>query len=142
MARPTASAACHSPRNALGATAGVSDLSGGLMPMVNWYAPDLTSDRETGLASTPLPDVVRLLRTGTNGRAHTSGPMSEVVQHSLQHLRPEDLQVAALDPAAPGSEAAGQARVTQRGRRVCTTCHLACARPATTGDATGAACRR
>ena len=29
-------------------------------------------------------------------------------------VRPEDLQVAALDPAAPGSEAVGQARVTQR----------------------------
>lgn len=89
-------AACHSPRNALGATQGVSDLSGGLMPVVNWYAPDLTSDRETGLASTPLADVVQLLRSGTNGQAHTSGPMSEVVQHSLQHLSPADVQAMAV----------------------------------------------
>ncbi|MFM7025784.1 MAG: c-type cytochrome, partial [Limnohabitans sp.] len=54
-------AACHSPRNALGASGGVADLSGGLMPVVNWYAPSLLSERETGLASTPLSEIVRLL---------------------------------------------------------------------------------
>jgi mono/diheme cytochrome c family protein len=129
-------AACHSPRNALGATAGVSDLSGGLMPVVNWYAPDLTSDRETGLTSTPLPEVVRLLRTGTNGRAHTSGPMSEVVQHSLQHLSDADVQAMAvyLRSRAQPDTAAAQlapprvaATVAERGLKVyerhCATCH-------------------
>ena len=89
-------AACHSPRNALGATLGVSDLSGGLMPVVNWYAPSLVNDRETGLASTSLTDIVRLLQTGQSGQASTSGPMAEVVQHSLQHLRADDLQAMAV----------------------------------------------
>jgi mono/diheme cytochrome c family protein len=89
-------AACHSPRNALGASGPVSDLSGGLMPVVNWYAPDLTRDAESGLASTPLPEIVRLLRDGASATAQTSGPMGEVVQHSLQHLSAADLQAMAL----------------------------------------------
>jgi mono/diheme cytochrome c family protein len=89
-------AACHSPRNALGASGSVSDLSGGLMPVVNWYAPDLTRDAESGLASTPLPEIVRLMRTGGSATAQTSGPMGEVVQHSLQHLNAADLQAMAV----------------------------------------------
>ena len=89
-------AACHSPRNALGASGAVNDLSGGLMPVVNWYAPDLTRDTESGLASTPLPEIVRLLRTGASSTAQTSGPMGEVVQHSLQHLTEADLQAMAV----------------------------------------------
>ena len=132
-------AACHSPRNVLGATAGVSELSGGLMPVVNWYAPDLTNDRETGLASTPLADVVRLLRTGHNGQAHTSGPMSEVVQHSLQHLSQADVQAMAvyLRSRAQANTAAATAATAPSGRipstvaerglkvydRHCATCH-------------------
>jgi mono/diheme cytochrome c family protein len=89
-------AACHSPRNSLGASGPVRDLSGGLMPVVNWYAPDLTHDAESGLASTPLPEIVRLLRTGGSTTAQTSGPMGEVVQHSLQHLKEPDLQAMAI----------------------------------------------
>ena len=128
-------AACHSPRNGLGATSGVSDLSGGLMPVVNWYAPSLVNDRETGLASTSLADIVRLLQTGQNGRASTSGPMAEVVQHSLQHLRADDLQAMAVylqsrarqvAPAA-AAPAAVRASVAAQGVKVyerhCASCH-------------------
>jgi mono/diheme cytochrome c family protein len=89
-------AACHSPRNALGASGAVNDLSGGLMPVANWYAPDLTRDSDSGMASTPLPEIVRLLRTGASDSAQTSGPMGEVVQHSLQHLQETDLQAMSV----------------------------------------------
>ena len=129
-------AACHSPRNALGATLGVSDLSGGLMPVVNWYAPSLVNDRETGLASTSLADIVRLLQTGQNGQASTSGPMAEVVQHSLQHLRADDLQAMAVylqSRAQPGGAstrpkaAPVRASVAEQGVKVyerhCASCH-------------------
>ncbi len=129
-------AACHSPRNALGATSGVSDLSGGLMPVVNWYAPSLVNDRETGLASTPLADIVRLLQTGQSGQASTSGPMAEVVQHSLQHLRADDLQAMAMylqSRAQPGGAstrpqaAPVRASVAEQGVKVyerhCASCH-------------------
>jgi mono/diheme cytochrome c family protein len=132
-------AACHSPRNALGASGAVNDLSGGLMPVVNWYAPDLTRDAETGLASTPLPEIVRLLRTGASASAQTSGPMGEVVQHSLQHLSPSDLQAMAVylqsraqnapeqAPQSPRQPARISLQVANHGTKVyerhCLQCH-------------------
>ena len=89
-------AACHSPRNVLGASGDVGDLSGGLMPVVNWYAPDLTREQETGLATRPLDSIVQLLRTGESAQAQTSGPMAEVVQHGTQFMTPADLQAMAV----------------------------------------------
>jgi len=131
-------AACHSPRNALGASGAVNDLSGGLMPVVNWYAPNLTQDNESGMASTPLPEIVRLLRTGGSATAQTSGPMGEVVQHSLQHLKESDLQAMAVylqsraqSTPQPASAQAEPARISLQvatlGRQVyenqCLQCH-------------------
>ena len=109
-------AACHSPRNALGASGAVDHLSGGLMPVVNWYAPDLTRDSETGLASTPLAEIVQLLRTGQARSAQTSGPMAEVVQHGTQHLREADLRAMAVylqSRAQPSAAEPRQALRTQ-----------------------------
>ena len=130
-------AACHSPRNALGASGAVNDLSGGLMPVVNWYAPDLTRDTESGLASTPLAEIVRLLRTGASNTAQTSGPMGEVVQHSLQHLNETDLQAMAVylqsraqstaQPTAKNQAARISLQVATQGAKVyekqCLQCH-------------------
>ena len=130
-------AACHSPRNALGASGGVADLSGGLMPVLNWYAPNLQSERESALASTPLAEIVQLLQTGRNRQATTSGPMAEVVQHSLQHLRHEDLQAIAVylqsrasvagQSPSQAAPSAVRASVAERGLQVydrhCATCH-------------------
>lgn len=130
-------AACHSPRNALGASADVADLSGARMPVLGWYAPSLTDERETGLASTPLAETVRLLQTGRNGQAGVSGPMAEVVQHSLQHLSDADLQAMAVylqsrarssaAATAPAAAPTVRASVAELGRKVyerhCATCH-------------------
>ena len=131
-------AACHSPRNALGASGPVSDLSGDLMPVVNWYAPNLTRDAESGLASTPVNEIARLLRTGGSATAQTSGPMGEVVQHSLQHLKETDLQAMAVylqsraqSTLQPASAAAKPSRIslqvaTQGAKvyeRQCQQCH-------------------
>ena len=89
-------AACHSPRNVLGASGPVDDLSGGLMPVINWRAPSLTDNQQTGLAQTPLAEIQTLLQTGKAGHHHTSGPMSEVVQYSTQYLSPPDLHAMAV----------------------------------------------
>ena len=105
-------AACHAPRNGLGASAGIDALSGGLMPSLGWYAPNLLSARETGLATRPLADTVRLLQTGQSPQASTSGPMAEVVQHSLQHLSPADLQAMAVYLRTRAQEAAPEAAAT------------------------------
>jgi len=89
-------AACHSERNAWGALAEVSDFSGGLMPVLNWYAPSLTSLQETGLASKSVAEIVRFLKSGQSGQALASGPMAEVVKHSTQHWRDEDLTAVSI----------------------------------------------
>jgi len=107
------------------------------MPVVNWYAPSLLSERETGLASTPLAEIVRLLQTGRNTQATVSGPMAEVVHHSLQHLRTDDLQAIAVYLRSRAEQAPREATrqnpppvrasVAEQGARVyerhCATCH-------------------
>ncbi|MFT3719558.1 cytochrome c [Pseudorhodoferax sp.] len=84
-------AACHTTRNAWGASSERLPLSGGLIPMQNWYAPALTSVREASVADWPLDDVVALLQTGVSPRGWVTGPMAEVVLRSTQHLTREDL---------------------------------------------------
>lgn len=83
--------ACHSTRNALGAS-NPFDLAGGLIPMQNWYAPSLNSREEAGVMHWPLADIVALLKTGVSARGSAQGPMAEVVLHSTQHLSDADLQ--------------------------------------------------
>ena len=89
-------AACHSARNALGASGSVDDLSGGLMPVVNWTAPSLLDNAQTGLAQASLAEIQTLLKTGQSGPHHTSGPMAEVVQYSTQYLSEPDLRAMAV----------------------------------------------
>jgi mono/diheme cytochrome c family protein len=127
-------AACHSPRNALGATSDSLELSGGLIPMQNWYAPSLASPAEAGVADWPVGEVVGLLRGGVTPRGATMGPMAEVVFRSTQHLDDGDAAAVAvflksLPPAEPPSaEPATLAQeVRARGgalyRKHCADCH-------------------
>jgi mono/diheme cytochrome c family protein len=84
-------AACHTARNFLGATASKGDLSGAMIPMLNWYAPPLNSETEAGLGDWELKHLTDLLKTGVSLRGVVSGPMAEVVWHSLQHLSDDDI---------------------------------------------------
>ena len=88
--------ACHSTRNMLGAVKAGDDVSGGLIPVQNWYAPSLTSNRETGLGLWDVKEIVDLLRTGVSARGAVFGPMSAVVQHSLQETSLGDLTAMAV----------------------------------------------
>lgn len=83
--------ACHTTRNLLGAIDDRLALSGGPIPMQNWYAPSLVVSNEAGVADWALDDIVRLLQTGVSGSASVSGPMAEVVLHSTQYLTAADL---------------------------------------------------
>jgi len=87
--------ACHSARNMLGAVADKGEIAGGLIPVQNWYAPSLTSNRETGLGDWDVAEVVDLLKTGVSVRSAVFGPMATVVYHSLQYLTDEDLAAMA-----------------------------------------------
>ena len=77
--------ACHSPRTRLGATDRAEHLAGAMIPMLGWYAPSLRSGRHEHA------ERVRVLGEGASERAVVTGPMSEVVYHSLQYLQPSDL---------------------------------------------------
>ena len=52
---------CHTPINALGGTSQSDAFKGGLIPMQNWYAPSLTSNREAGLGDWSIKDITDLL---------------------------------------------------------------------------------
>ena len=86
--------ACHTARNALGATDGLN-LAGGLIPIQNWYAPSLTSLHEAGVGDWSEQDITRLLKDGVSPRAAVNGPMTEVVLGSTQYLNPQDLSAMA-----------------------------------------------
>jgi mono/diheme cytochrome c family protein len=88
--------ACHTNRNILGATENRADLAGGLIPILNWYAPSLTSDTESGLGEWPVHQLTQLLKTGVSPRGAVFGPMAEVVRQSLQYLSDSDITAMAI----------------------------------------------
>ena len=105
------------------------DLSGGLIPMQNWYAPSLASPAEAGVADWQLADIEQLLRTGASPRGTVLGPMAEVVLHSLQHLEPRDIRAMAVflralpptperDSGPARGAAAGRDAVLERGAKL------------------------
>ena len=131
--------ACHGTRNVLGATEEKLGLSGGLIPVENWYAPSLSSRREAGVGDWDPHDIVALLKTGTSPRGSVMGPMADVVFRSTQYLDEADLRAMAVylqalpqeapAPAAapPAAPARRDARVMERGAKIydqrCAYCH-------------------
>ncbi len=83
--------ACHAPRNALGATPGATDFSGGMLDELGWYAPSLHDAGEAGVAGWSAAELREWLKTGSNRHASALGPMAEVVLGSTQHLNEADL---------------------------------------------------
>lgn len=127
--------ACHTQRNALGASSNMLDLSGGMIPMQNWYAPALTSPTEAGVADWPLDHVVRVMQSGVSPRGTVLGPMAEVVLNSTQHWNADDLRSMAVflkalpqqAPSAPAAPLAVNSTKAQRGAKLyeqhCAQCH-------------------
>jgi mono/diheme cytochrome c family protein len=127
--------ACHGTRNAFGATQDQLGLSGGLIPMQNWYAPSLTARHEAGVADWAQRDIVALLQTGRSARGSVMGPMADVVFRSTQHLDEADLRAMAgylqalpqSEPPPPAAPASRDARALTLGQRVydqrCAYCH-------------------
>jgi mono/diheme cytochrome c family protein len=126
--------ACHGTRNVLGATEEKRGLSGGLIPIENWYAPSLTSKREASVADWETRHVVELLKNGTAPGGLVMGPMADVVYRSTQHLSEADLTAMALylqklpDTTAPApAPQRRDAGTMERGARIydqrCAYCH-------------------
>ena len=126
--------ACHSTRNALGATSGGTELGGGLIPVQNWYAPSLASAGEAGVAGWNVGNVIALLKTGTSEQGSVLGPMADVVSRSTQHLAEADLRAIAVflkglpqsEPAIPAPAPPDPAVMTRGAdlyKNRCAECH-------------------
>ena len=87
---------CHTAINKLGGSSESKAFQGGLIPMQNWYAPSLTSDKESGLGEWSLRDISDYLRKGVSPRGAVYGPMSEVVYNSLQYMTDQDIRAIAI----------------------------------------------
>jgi mono/diheme cytochrome c family protein len=87
---------CHTVINALGGSSESQAFQGGLIPMQNWYAPSLTSNKEAGLGDWSIKDITDLLKTGVSMRGAVYGPMAEVVYDSLQYLSDADIRAMAI----------------------------------------------
>ncbi len=127
-------AACHTPRNLLGAGRRGLALGGARLPGQGWYAPALDRPDEAGVAQWPLEDVIALLRTGVAPQGAVSGPMADVVFRSTQHLTDADARAMAVylqslpqRRPAPLPVASPAASALQRGGKVyeqhCAQCH-------------------
>lgn len=128
-------AACHTPRNSLGATRSSDAFTGGIIPVLDWYAPPLTNDRQTGMGRWTAADIAALLKTGISAHSSASGPMAEVVLGSTQHLTDDDAlaigvyikSLPATPASTPRSTAAAAPAAMELGSKIyrqhCAQCH-------------------
>lgn len=128
---------CHTAINRLGGTKESQEFEGGMIPNQNWYAPSLTSNRESGLGDWTLKEIGDLLQVGISQRATVYGPMAEVVYNSLQYMTDEDTEAMAVylkslpkrdaEPPPPSSARLVQPAVMESGRAIyvkqCAMCH-------------------
>jgi mono/diheme cytochrome c family protein len=132
---------CHTAINALGGSSESQAFEGGLIPMQNWYAPSLTSNKEAGLGEWSIEEITDYLRKGVSNRGAVYGPMAEVVYDSLQYLTEEDVRAMAVylkalparsgDKSAPPSQAVAEEKtsLSPLGKKIydaqCAECHAA-----------------
>jgi mono/diheme cytochrome c family protein len=126
---------CHARRNSFGAMVTEPFLAGGVVPVQNWYAPDLSMGPHGGLAGWTEADVIALLKTGRSAKGTAVGPMAEVVMRSTQHLDDADLAAMATylkslpdrGPQQQRESAVGARQLALQGQAVyarqCATCH-------------------
>ncbi|HKT99034.1 MAG TPA: cytochrome c [Paraburkholderia sp.] len=104
---------CHTPRNAGFAMKSRDYLSGAQIE--GWKAYNTTSDRSYGIGAWSDEQVAQYLSRGhAPGRSSASGPMADVVEHSLQYLTPSDIAalVTYLRSVAPAASGGGREGAT------------------------------
>jgi mono/diheme cytochrome c family protein len=81
---------CHNGNNLLGDTKWSARLRGG--PIDNWYAPNISSDKQEGIGKYSDEQIFQYLKTGAApGMGVVAGPMAQTVHESLRHLTDDDL---------------------------------------------------
>ena len=87
-------AACHTPKNAMGADETGKSLRGATLD--NWFAPDITNDARQGLGDWSTADIAEYLKTGRNKYNAAAGEMAEVVEDSTSKVPDSDLHAIAV----------------------------------------------
>ncbi len=100
--------ACHTARGFLGNSLASAEYAGGPVPMLGWDALPLTNSQP--MSDKRASEMARLLKHGVSERNVTSGPMAEVVFHSLQHLADDDIaaMVTYIRSLPPGQTPASE----------------------------------
>ena len=100
--------ACHTPRNMLMAEVGSQKLAGA--DLGSWHAPNITSDKISGIGGWSDAEIAAYLKTGhVEGKGQAAGGMAEAIQNSLQFLRDDDVAaIVAYLRTVPPVRAAGQ----------------------------------
>lgn len=122
--------ACHTPRNVFGGPEKNQAFQGGRF--ANWFAPDITPNKRTGIGSWSREELIEFLRSGRNVHAGASGEMAEAVSFSTSQLSDGDLSAIATYltslPASPDATAiAPEQAVMHQGEAIwldaCASCH-------------------
>lgn len=81
---------CHTPRGLMMQEKPGQALAGGSLGL--WYAPNITSDKVSGIGAWTDEEIARYLKTGkVAGKAQAGGGMAEAITHSLSRLSDEDI---------------------------------------------------
>lgn len=123
--------ACHTPKSSLGGDKSGQQFYGG--DLENWIAPDLTSNKRTGLGRWSADDIAEYLKNGRNARAGAAGPMADVITYSTSLLTDADRHAIAVylkeragSPDRPSSPVSADS--LSRGSAIysdaCASCHL------------------
>jgi mono/diheme cytochrome c family protein len=84
---------CHTPRNMLMAEQASRELGGGNVG--SWYAPNITSDPNSGIGGWSEQELADYMQLGSTAKSQAAGPMAEAIDHSLRHLSADDLRAIA-----------------------------------------------
>ncbi|TMV82583.1 c-type cytochrome [Thioclava sp. BHET1] len=85
---------CHTPRNEMLAPKISAHLGGAVVD--GWKAPNITSDKISGIGGWTTQEIATYLHTGhVEDKAQAGGPMADAVEHSFRHLKMSDLTAIA-----------------------------------------------
>lgn len=86
---------CHTPRNLLMAESASREFGGGDVGV--WFAPNITSDANSGIGGWSEQELVQYMLVGhAAGKTQAAGPMAEAIDKSLRHLTEGDLRSIAI----------------------------------------------
>lgn len=81
---------CHTPRGLMMQELSGKALAGGSLGL--WYAPNITSDKVSGIGAWTDREITQYLKTGkVAGKAQAGGGMAEAITHSLSKLTDQDI---------------------------------------------------